>query len=303
MASYRDFEEEGVSPVPELSYAVIDINPRITYTARGRADTIATSSIDTAIEFNANNTYDADLEQYNSLLEAQRKRLKPKIIPLCLGVMFLLELSVALSVPPTNAVEESIICRNLHPDVVSEFANNTASILLSDNPVCKEEDVQSYLAMLQGWQATFDCIPSILMTVPFGILSDKWGRRPVLALAMSGTMLQMFALATILWLTSSFLLIGGGGGIIAAMLYTFISDIVPIAERATLFFQMHATYLTARMISGPIAGSLMVKSPWIPLLISLGLITLAAVTSLVFPEIQHLKAQASSTKRLDNDDN
>ncbi|KAK3949895.1 major facilitator superfamily domain-containing protein [Pseudoneurospora amorphoporcata] len=343
MASCRDLEEEGValgqqrasssssfstneftpllqSPVPELSYAVLDIieNPRITYTTRGRADTIATSSTDTAVDSNANNANtfdDADQEQYNSLLEARRKRLKPKIIPLCLGAMFLLELSVALSVPPTNAVEESIICRNFHPDVVSGFANNTASILLSDNPVCKEEDVQSYLAMLQGWQATFDCIPSILMTVPFGILSDKWGRRPVLSLAMSGAVFQMFALATILflpnifpiwtvWLTSSFLLIGGGGGIIAAMLYTFISDIVPIAERATLFFQMHATYLTARMISGPIAGSLMAKSPWIPLLLSLGLITLAAVTTLIFPETRHLKAQASSsTKRLDNDNN
>ncbi|CCC07670.1 unnamed protein product [Sordaria macrospora k-hell] len=329
MASYRDLEEEGVvlgqhnrasspssfstnestpllqSPVPEFNYAVIDIeNPRITYTSRGRADTIATSSTDTAVDSNVNDT---DQEQYNSLLEARRKRLKPKIIPLCLGAMFLLELSVALSVPPTNAVEESIICRNLHPDVASRFANNTASILLSDNPVCKEEDVQSYLAMLQGWQATFDCIPSILMTVPFGILSDKWGRRPVLSLAMSGAMLQMFALATIP--SSSNCIqhtrIGGGGGIIAAMLYTFISDIIPIAERATLFFQMHATYLTARMISGPIAGSLMVKSPWIPLILSLGLITLAAVTTLVFPETRHLKAQAScsSTKRLGKDDN
>ncbi|KAK3497675.1 major facilitator superfamily domain-containing protein [Neurospora hispaniola] len=336
MAFYRDFEEEGVvlgqqrasspsslstndstpllqSPVPELSYAVIDINPRITYTARGRADTIATSSTDTAVDSNANNADDADQEQYNSLLEARRKRLKSKIIPLCLSVMFLLDLSVALSVPPTNAVEESIICRNLHPDVVSRFGTSTASILLSDNPACKEDDVQSYLATLQGWQATFDCIPSILMTIPFGILSDKWGRRPVLALAMLGSMLQMFALSTILflpnifpiwtvWLTSSFLLIGGGGGIIAAMLYTFISDIVPIAERATLFFQMHATYLTARMISGPIAGSLMITSPWIPLVLSLGLMTLAAATTLVFPETRHLKAQASSTKRLDNED-
>lgn len=190
------------TPVPDLTkknYTIIDVveiqNPRITYTTRARADTIATSSSDTAVND------DAEQEQYNSsLLEARRKRLKPKIIPLCLGAMFLLELSVALSVPPTNAVEESIICRNLHPDVVSsKFANNTttSSIMLSENPVCKEEDVQSYLAMLQGWQATFDCIPSILMTVPFGILSDKWGRRPVLSLAMSGAMLQMFALATI----------------------------------------------------------------------------------------------------------
>lgn len=239
MASYIDYDEgEGVvlgqqqrassplsfttnestpllqSPVPELSYVVIDISTPITYITRGRADTIATSSTDTAVDpnfdNNDNNTYneaDQEQQQYNnSLLEARRKRLKPIIIPLCLGAMFLLELSVALSVPPTNAVEESIICRNLHPDVVLEPANNnTAKINLSENPICKEEDVQSYLAMLQGWQATSDCIPSILMTVPFGMLSDKWGRRPVLTLAMLGTMLQMFALATIRMLDSRFL--------------------------------------------------------------------------------------------------
>jgi MFS family permease len=59
-------------------------------------------------------------------------------------------------------------------------------VILADDPVCKGPDVQGYLAMLRGWQATFESVPGMLTAVPYGVLSDRWGRRGVLGLSLGG---------------------------------------------------------------------------------------------------------------------
>ncbi len=104
-----------------------------------------------------------------------------------------------MSIPPMNAVMESIICRQAHPDifpptppppldqaVAGGGRGGGGGLVLTDDPRCKGPDVQGYLAMLRGWQATFDCVPGIVMAVPFGVLSDRWGRRPVLGVSLGG---------------------------------------------------------------------------------------------------------------------
>ncbi len=127
-----------------------------------------------------------------------RALLRPRVILLSLVLIFLLELSIGVSLPPMNAIMESIICRQLHPDVFSppapaqrRFAGG--GLVLTDDPVCKSPDVQGYLAVLRGWQATFDCVPGIVGAVPYGVLSDRWGRRPLLGLSLGGIV------ASIVW--------------------------------------------------------------------------------------------------------
>ncbi len=138
---------------------------------------------------------------------ALRAALRPRVILLALILVFLLELSIGMSIPPMNAVMESIICRQTHPDFFppaltpAPFPSDQATVtlpggidgggrrgelVLTDDPRCKGPDVQGYLAMLRGWQATFDCVPGIVGAVPFGVLSDRWGRRPVLGVSLGG---------------------------------------------------------------------------------------------------------------------
>lgn len=156
------------------------------------------------------------------------------VIILIFAFLFIAELGAGLWIAPSSMIMENIICRDYHPEVSDNiFANN---------PLCKGTDVQGTLATIRGWAFTFDCIPGILGAVPYGIMSDKWGRKPVFVLSIIGIVLSfawvcmvlyldnIFPLWTI-WFGSVFQLIGGSSSVMGAMLYTMGADVVPVAGR------------------------------------------------------------------------
>lgn len=122
-------------------------------------------------------------------LDSRREQLRLRVTILAFVVIFLLELGVGMSVPPSSSIMEGIICEQMHPRV--EHKNNTTWGQGGPDDPCKNPDVQSYLAMLRGWSATFEAIPGFLCAVPYGILSDRWGRRPVLVLGILGLVLNV----------------------------------------------------------------------------------------------------------------
>ncbi|KAL2183023.1 MFS general substrate transporter [Thermothelomyces heterothallicus CBS 203.75] len=235
-----------------------------------------------------------------------RALLRPRVVVLSIVLIFFIELGIGMGIPPTNAVMESIICRQMHPGILpppGEHHRKTrrfaGGVILVDDPTCKHPDVQGYLAMLRGWQNTFECFPGLVGAVPYGILSDRWGRRPVLGLGLAGIgasvaftyIIFYFSDVVPLWTTwfsAAFQLIGGGGSIVVAMLYTAVADVVPPAERTTVFFQMAAVFLASQMIAGPLGGTMLLWDPWIPLLVSLLVLVLTALSVLVYPETVHL---------------
>ncbi|KAK4186417.1 major facilitator superfamily domain-containing protein [Podospora australis] len=244
--------------------------------------------------------------------EGQRALIRPAVIALVFVVMFLVELGVGMSIPPMNAIMEAIICRQMHPDAfdTSPTTGTTlqycaGGLILSDDPVCKSPDVQGYLAMLKGWTSTFECIPGILMAVPYGILSDRRGRRPVLGFTVVGMVLsQVFTFAVFyfsnivplwwIWLSAVFQFIGGGGNVFVAILYTLLADVVQVDQRATVFLRFGAVFLASQMVAGPIGGGMMVRDPWFPLLVSLGVLFIGNVIVLFLPET----LQLHDTKRI-----
>lgn len=108
--------------------------------------------------------------------------------------------------------------------------------------LCKIAPVQSELATLVGFEASFNSIPGILLTVPLGRLADRqrYGRRPFFFLGMAGMTLYVYwmmfvCLITslsprvpmrILWAGSVFQCVGGGAGTAGAMLTTMIADVM-----------------------------------------------------------------------------
>ena len=106
--------------------------------------------------------------------------------------------------PPQLQLFEDIICKNY---VLSINATSNAAGTL-DN-VCKSPVVQKELALVTGWKNTFDILPceyiqiiqyggfhvfervvlklgiAVALALPFGILADRIGRRPVTIMALA----------------------------------------------------------------------------------------------------------------------
>ncbi|KAI1869194.1 uncharacterized protein JN550_005824 [Neoarthrinium moseri] len=191
-----------------------------------------------------------------------------RVIVVLFTMFFLLEFGAGLLLPGSSAALEQKIC--------DERYSNIAPI----DRDCKSPDVQGQFAVLKGWQTMLDCVPGLIVAVPFGILSNKWGRHRVLSLAFTGITLGLAFLVTVLYfdvlpanlilVSPVFMLLGGGPAVITAMLYTSIADITPVSARAPIFLQLSALFILSEIGSGPLAGLILLKSTW-------GLIGLASV--------------------------
>ncbi|KXJ91608.1 major facilitator superfamily domain-containing protein [Microdochium bolleyi] len=222
-----------------------------------------------------------------------RKAYRRTVLFLCFVIIFIIEIAVGLFIPASTAIAELNICHAEHPGLRDG----------GDYSVCKGPEVQGRLAMLQGWQLTAECIPGIIGAIPYGLLADKWGRRPVLVLSLAGYTLYIVFMILVLYAPSVFApeviligpvfaLIGGSTMVASAMAYTLIADVVPVEDRATVFFQFGAAFAVAELVSGPLAGAVMLKSSWLCMLLGLGLWIFANVLCCVVPETLEIRRLA-----------
>lgn len=100
-------------------------------------------------------------------------------ISTCVLLITLLELGAYLAAIPLNQVLEEIICRSFHPRPPPS----------TDDPRCKNQDVQAELSIVRGWQSTLDYIPSLVTAILYGFLADSRGRELVLSLSVLGVTL------------------------------------------------------------------------------------------------------------------
>ncbi|KAA8651283.1 hypothetical protein EYZ11_009188 [Aspergillus tanneri] len=211
-----------------------------------------------------------------------RTRHQTRILILVCTVIVAIEIGDYLSTAPQTQILEEIICRNLHPDA-------------SSASICKDTDVQSELALLNGWKDTFSQVPAIILALPFGVMADRVGRKKVALLSILGLMMQEVAMRVIcwysniiplqaIWFTPLFQICGGGSQIASSMVFTIVTDIYPVEKRATKFFFIAAAILLAEILATPLSALLMVQSPWVPYLLGLLCEFVGVVAALVVPE-------------------
>ncbi|KAK4144994.1 major facilitator superfamily domain-containing protein [Dichotomopilus funicola] len=317
--------------------------PTISSRSPSPGNPITVSSTSETLAGEGYNDNDPTLSPSAAAASQLRALLRPRVIIVSLFLIFLLEIVIGVSVPPINAIMESIICRQVHPDLfpspgqghppvvepaiptlpdifsvvlpgggLHRIRHFAGGVVLVDDPACKAPGVQGYLAMLRGWQSTFESIVGLIVTVPYGILSDRWGRRGVMALSMAGIvasyafMYLVFYFEDIipLWvslLSAAFQLFGGGGTVLVAMIYTMLADVIPSEERAVVFFRITSVFLGSQMIAGPIGGALLDWSPWLPLLLSLFAGVLCNVLILAYPETVHVHARKRTGQEEDEE--
>jgi len=110
------------------------------------------------------------------------------VAAICIALAFFVEIGDYMLRAPLMRILEAIICRSYYESTTPIGID--LSIPIPEGK-CKIPFVQSELAMLRGWDGTFSCIPGILVAVPFGMVADKYGRKPVLLLALLGVILGL----------------------------------------------------------------------------------------------------------------
>ncbi|PTB64220.1 MFS general substrate transporter [Trichoderma citrinoviride] len=151
------------------------------------------------------------------------------------------------------------------------------------------------------------------------MLSDRFGRVPILALSIVSLFLSEGYTLLIcwkwrdvplraIWGSGAIMLLGGGRGVAEAMVFTSISDVIPESKRATCFQWVVAAVLSSELFGPLIANHLAEISIWCPLLLELGLIatggilllllmpeTLPARNSPILSPSQHQSAAATKS--------
>ncbi|PGG97775.1 hypothetical protein GX51_07156 [Blastomyces parvus] len=228
-------------------------------------------------------------------------RRKPVVfVFLCVLAVFCVDFGTYLSIAPLTRIFEAIACRNYY-----EKLEPGRYRLLEEIPEqkCKISPVQSEVAFVQGLQISFEALPSILLSIPYGRLADnvRYGRKFTLALAVVGLLLGQFWVIMVcwfsqimplraVWLGSVALLLGGGAGMAIAMLTTMITDIVETRYRSTAFFQMTLAVVVTQFVAPLVSSWMMSKGgPWKPVFVG----TICATCSLplisAIPETVHLR--------------
>ncbi|OAR03111.1 hypothetical protein LLEC1_06386, partial [Akanthomyces lecanii] len=167
-------------------------------------------------------------------------------------ILVAVEFAAALCAAGVAALVEGSLCRTAFPEVTAPYGDAR----------CKHESVQADLAWIIGMENTISVVPGLLMSIPYGIVADKYGPNIVLGLIWVGQFLsegghllvclnpQIFNVRWI-YASSCMTLIGGGGATWVAMRFLVTASLVSEKNRTTLFFYLQAFSVSIAFFTGP----------------------------------------------------
>ncbi|KAJ8067506.1 hypothetical protein OCU04_004849 [Sclerotinia nivalis] len=229
----------------------------------------------------------------------------PRIIILLLTtIVFIIGFGGYLAWIPSMRIYEDILCHRYYEELQGQGGIGLSSKI--DEARCKGDKVQEELNILTAVLETLKSLPGMFMAVPYGLLADKIGRKPVFALAILGILLSllfevfimtewMMLPIRVVWFAPFLQFIGGGEKTAAAIFYAIISDVTTQSERANAFLFGACASLSAELIAPTVAAAIMVHSPWISICCGLSVLTSGLCLIAFIPETLHLHASQTST--------
>ncbi|KAI7759565.1 hypothetical protein LZL87_013510 [Fusarium oxysporum] len=224
---------------------------------------------------------------------------KRLVVGMCALFLFIVEVSTFLMQPPLQQLLETRLCAEILPDLGPRTIPD-----MEDR--CKSSRVQVELARLRSWEVAGAMFVSFFVQIPYGIIADKYGRRPVLFLALLGTVSQaawvllvigkpeVFSVWSLLYGNIAFL-IGGGMQMAGAMVWTLVADTVPVAERTSVFYLLHSMILILAIAVNPIAAFLLRIDAWYAIWLGFGILVAGLFASLLVPETLTLRRLVDKT--------
>lgn len=200
-------------------------------------------------------------------------------IPLIYITCFLFLFGETIQPAPRIAIYESIVYRQYYGS--------------SGPHDCKVPQVQEELALLGGIERLSIIIPSIL-AIPFAALADRYGHSLILAIAISGVLMEdawaflvtwfpdVFPIRLI-WIHFVFSLVGGGFTVVITLLHVIIADVVGAEERTIMFFRMRAAGVAASILGYAASGLMMRVNDYFPWAVGLVSLVLGTVTAAMIP--------------------
>lgn len=204
-----------------------------------------------------------------------------RIVLYCMLLNFLLEFSNSILTVPLISLYEASICQTYYGP---KHGSMLRSASRPDESMCKIPAVQSELAFVRGWKAIFDTLAALFLSLPVGVMADRYGRQRVylviLAGLIGGLLWIVFVASSehiplrLVWCSSLFYLIGGGNYAAEMALMVIVSDATKEVDRTRVFYYMYSCFILTELLGPPMAAVTAPTSNWIPIVIgvcSLGL--------------------------------
>ncbi|KAG8627406.1 hypothetical protein KVT40_004889 [Elsinoe batatas] len=223
-----------------------------------------------------------DVGEVTEIQQFTSSTLSPRsIITLILVVVMIFSLGDQISDTPMKRIFESIYCYEYWEEhdpsklLVGRDLIGPGAVGGVDEKWCKVAAVQSQVATLGGWQIFFDGMPALLVAIPFGILADRIGRKPIVWLGIFSFLLriswQQFICwfwqslnLRLIWLSSFHGMISGSSPVVSAIAITIVSDVTDDSTRSICFLCVSASNMVMYFIGPPLGAWLMTYNPWIP---------------------------------------
>ncbi|KAI8961983.1 MFS general substrate transporter [Daldinia sp. FL1419] len=207
---------------------------------------------------------------------------------LCLLILISSSSTGLIGIPETRLLEDAA-CRQYY----GLDGSTTEPI---DEKYCKANAIQNKVAFTLAMSTSFDAAAGFLAAFPWGLAADRIGRKPVVALALAGSLLGiLWAMAVVyfhnvfpvelIWLGSLGNFIGGGSAVISGIVLSMIADSTTEEERAIAFMRVHVASLCGNLGAPALSSAIMAKvGSWPPIWIAFAVTASSGIAFLFVPE-------------------